>query len=245
MTRSSSAKTEEGVNALALVDDCHDPRVIRAKASQSPSQGRSADLVMPIRPHLHPSRSPKRSVALVPPTIGRLYSVRTNLNVKVLDFVQLGGLWPLRAREQRCLREPLTSAEPQGWQADSSPHRASCGTGAYRRPDRSPPRPRIRGPRRSHSCQRSPATLGVGRRRKGPHPSACWRRGRRGLQVWGWAGCSWCLPLLLLRVVLTGSRGDVEPEAQDAHYPCNSIPLMVSLPYTRGARGICQRLWVA
>ena len=27
------------MNALALVDDCHDPRVIRAKASQSPSQG--------------------------------------------------------------------------------------------------------------------------------------------------------------------------------------------------------------
>ena len=27
------------MNALALVDDCHDPRVIRAKASQSPSLG--------------------------------------------------------------------------------------------------------------------------------------------------------------------------------------------------------------
>ena len=27
------------MNALALVDDCHDPGVIRAKASQSPSQG--------------------------------------------------------------------------------------------------------------------------------------------------------------------------------------------------------------
>ena len=26
------------MNALALVDDCHDPRVIRAKASRSPSQ---------------------------------------------------------------------------------------------------------------------------------------------------------------------------------------------------------------
>ena len=51
---------------------------------------------MPIRPQPHPSRPPTSSGALVPPTIGRLYSVRTNFSVKVLDFVQLSG--PTRSR---------------------------------------------------------------------------------------------------------------------------------------------------
>ena len=33
------ASSDEGVNALATVGDCHDPSVVRAKASQSPSRG--------------------------------------------------------------------------------------------------------------------------------------------------------------------------------------------------------------
>ena len=66
---------------------------------------------MPIRPLPHPSRPPTSSGALVPPTIGRLYSVRTNFSVKFLDFVQLSG----STRSRPTFPPPALSLRQTAW----------------------------------------------------------------------------------------------------------------------------------